>query len=98
MSKKNRFLLGAALGAAAGLLFAPKSGKATRAELKKSSKNAYRKARATGASTVNSAKHVKRTVTRDAKKAAASVTPRKKTTAKKPAAKKTTAKKTTRKK
>ena len=100
MAKKHRFLLGAALGATAGILFAPKSGKATRAELKKGSKAAYRKARATGASTVKSAKHVKNTVTRDAKRAAASVTPKsaKKSPAKKTTAKKTSAKKTTKKK
>ena len=35
MSKKGKFILGAALGAGLGLLFAPKTGKETREDLKK---------------------------------------------------------------
>ena len=76
--KKHRFLLGALVGATAGILFAPKSGKETRADIKKCSKKAYRKARATGAKTVAQAKKVKRTVERDAKKAKSSVSKSKK--------------------
>ena len=38
-SKKGGFFLGAILGAIAGLLFAPKSGKATRADIKRTGKN-----------------------------------------------------------
>lgn len=71
--KKHRFLLGALVGATAGILLAPKSGKETREDIKKGGKKAYRKARKAGAKTVSEAKHVKRTVTRDAKKAAKSV-------------------------
>ena len=68
--KKHRFLLGALIGATAGVLLAPKSGKETRNDIKKAGKKTYRKARAAGAKTVASAKKVKRTVERDAKKAA----------------------------
>lgn len=35
MSKKGKFILGAAIGAGLGLLFAPKTGKETREDLKK---------------------------------------------------------------
>ena len=66
--KKHRFLLGALVGATAGILLAPKSGKETRADIKKGGKKAYKKARPAGAKTVASAKKVKNTVTRDAKK------------------------------
>lgn len=42
--KSNKFFLGAIFGAIAGLLFAPKSGKATRADIKRTSKKAAKKA------------------------------------------------------
>ena len=66
--KKHRFLLGALIGATAGVLLAPKSGKETRNDIKKGSKKAYRKARSAGAKTVSEAKKVGRTVSRDAKR------------------------------
>lgn len=46
--KSSKFLLGAALGALAGILFAPKSGKATRADIKRTSKKAAKKAEVEG--------------------------------------------------
>ncbi|MBR3366095.1 YtxH domain-containing protein [Candidatus Saccharibacteria bacterium] len=76
--KKHRFLLGALVGATAGVLLAPKSGKETRNDIKKGGKKAYKKARTAGAKTVAEAKKVKRTVSRDAKKAAKSVGVKKK--------------------
>ena len=76
--KKHRFLLGALVGATAGVLLAPKSGNETRHDIKKGGKKAYKKARAAGAKTVAEAKKVKRTVSRDAKKAAKSVGVKKK--------------------
>lgn len=47
-SKKGGFFLGAILGAIAGVLFAPKSGKATRADIKRTGQKAARKAEVEG--------------------------------------------------
>jgi gas vesicle protein len=45
--KGKAFLLGAALGAVAGILAAPKSGKATRRDITKTAKKAERKVKTT---------------------------------------------------
>ena len=52
----SKFFLGAALGAVAGVLIAPKSGKQTRKDIKRSAKKAGKKVKTEGAKLVSQGK------------------------------------------